>query len=80
VGADVAWAVVSIVGIAAVVVIKLAKMRFGPRGDRAVEDAVTRLESQISELRGQVADLEERLDFTERLLAQGHEGDKLPRP
>ena len=79
-GADVAWAVVSIVGIAAIVVIKLAKIRFGSRGDRGVDDAVARLEGQISELRGQVADLEERLDFTERLLAQGREGEKLPRP
>jgi hypothetical protein len=32
----------------------------------------------MEELRGQLAEVEERLDFAERLLAQAHEADKLP--
>lgn len=43
-------------------------------GEGVLEDGrVTRLEQQVGELHGQVAELAERLDFAERLLAQKRE-------
>jgi hypothetical protein len=35
------------------------------------------LESEVSELRREVAEIQERLDFTERVLAQGQEARRL---
>ena len=34
--------------------------------------------AELDELRGQVADLQERMDFAERLLARGREAGQLP--
>jgi hypothetical protein len=42
----------------------------------AVEDPA--LAAEVDQLRGRLAELEERLDFAERLLAQAREADQLP--
>ena len=74
---EIAWAFVSVVGIVAIVVVKLGKLRFGSRGDPALENAVAHLEADLSELRKQLAEMEERVDFTER---QARESGALPAP
>ena len=64
--------------------IGLAKILTGPigvalagrlRGAPAAGDPA--LASEVEELRGRLAEVEERLDFAERLLAQAHEADRL---
>jgi Tfp pilus assembly protein PilO len=48
----------------------------GKAGDAALRTDVERLRAQITEvdsLQGRLAELEERVDFTERLLAQTHD-------
>ncbi len=37
------------------------------------------VEAELEQLRGRVLELEERVDFTERLLAKEREQDRLPR-
>jgi hypothetical protein len=37
-----------------------------------------RLDDEVLELKRRLADFEERLDFTERMLAQGRQGARLP--
>ena len=63
----------------------LAKILTGPigaalagriRGASAAGDAA--LAGEVEELRGRLAEVEERLDFAERLLAQAREADQLP--
>jgi hypothetical protein len=45
-------------------------------GATPVEDPA--LAAEVDHLRGRLADVEERLDFAERLLAQAREADQLP--
>ena len=45
--------------------------RWGPMGDDP--QRVAALEEQVSHLQGQVSELAERLDFAERMLAEGRE-------
>jgi hypothetical protein len=40
---------------------------------------VSELQEQLEAVRRELADVHERLDFTERLLAQGHVPDRLPK-
>lgn len=47
-----------------------------PALQRELEQVQQRL-AEVDALHGRVADLEERLDFTERLLAQSRESDRL---
>jgi F0F1-type ATP synthase membrane subunit b/b' len=49
--------------------------RIRGHGDQA-EDPV--LAADVEQLRGRLAEVEERLDFAERLLAQAREADQLP--
>jgi hypothetical protein len=42
-------------------------------------DALRERVRQLEEMAPRMADLEERLDFTERVVAQGREPDRLPR-
>ena len=52
-----------------------AKMRAaggGPTGE------VEELRSEVDELRGQLAEVHERLDFAERMLAKTREAERLP--
>jgi Tfp pilus assembly protein PilO len=72
-----------IAALAATAIVLLPIMRaFGRRlegkasGDPALRDEVDQLHARLSEvdtLQARVAELEERVDFTERLLAQAHE-------
>ncbi len=47
------------------------------RGRR--ESAPDRMAVEVDELRTRLAEVEERLDFAERLLARGAEADQIPR-
>ena len=47
-------------------------------GRRDGEGEVDRLRAELDQLRGVVGELEERLDFAERLLAQQREAGRLP--
>src|SRR2546426_12436063 len=49
------------------------KMRGRPGGIGEVPHRVTALEDQVAQLHGQVAELAERLDFAERMLAERRE-------
>jgi len=51
--------------------------RIGGRASRD-DGEVERLRVEVDDLRGLVGDLQERLEFTERLLAQQREAGKLP--
>jgi hypothetical protein len=52
------------------------RMRHGPgRSDR--EDRLEALEAEVSSLRGELTEAQDRLDFAERLLAQGSEARRL---
>jgi len=51
---------------------------FADRIRGGVEGADAALAGEVEHLRGQLAELEERLDFAERLLAQAREADQLP--
>jgi len=63
----------------------LAKIFSGPLG-AAVADRIrggapageAELTHEVEHLRGRLADVEERLDFAERLLSQAREADQLP--
>ncbi|HET6576906.1 MAG TPA: hypothetical protein VFG66_01205 [Gemmatimonadales bacterium] len=47
------------------------------RGDRADREADPRLADDVEQLRLRLAEVEERLDFAERLLARGGEADQI---
>ncbi|MGH7567708.1 MAG: hypothetical protein ACREL9_01870 [Gemmatimonadales bacterium] len=54
------------------------RLRRSPRPDPAVREG---MEAELQALQQRVAELEERLDFAERLLARQREGQQaLPRP
>lgn len=52
-----------------------AKMRQSGGGSSA---EVEQLRSEVDELRGQLAEVHERLDFAERMLAKSREPERLP--
>jgi len=71
--------------IAVVLMAGLVKIFRGPLGDAlasrirgGVPDVDPALAAEMDHLRGRLADVEERLDFAERLLAQAREADQLP--
>jgi hypothetical protein len=49
-----------------------ARMKGAGSGD------VDQLRQEVEELRGQLADVQERLDFTERMLAKTRDAERLP--
>jgi hypothetical protein len=63
----------------------VAKIFSGPLG-AAIADRIrggppvndSELGAEVEHLRGRLADVEERLDFAERLLSQAREADQLP--
>lgn len=56
----------------------LARQIEGTRADvRAVEEATAPVLAQLEEIRGRMAELEERVAFAERLLAQRREAERL---
>ena len=71
---------IPIIAIICFTVLRLAKIKSGQLGgqhqlgDRAMPDVLTRLEQhdeELSALRQELAETQERLDFTERLLTKG---------
>ena len=56
-----------------------AQRRWGGGGGGAGEDPqrAAALEAQVAALQGQISELAERLDFAERLLAKGREGQRI---
>jgi hypothetical protein len=55
----------------------LAERIRGGHGAGETEDSALAVE--VDQLRGRLAEVEERLDFAERLLARAREADQLPR-
>jgi len=81
------WALGVTAILAVVSVLKVVTARLMPPGYRQrswrgdlipseTEDTQARL-AELDELKRRVAELEERVDFTERLLARQREGDKI---
>jgi hypothetical protein len=79
-GQDVVVAVALTIGLVKVVRgpigAAIAERIRGGGGATPVEDPA--LAAEMDHLRGRLADVEERLDFAERLLAQVREADQLP--
>lgn len=48
------------------------------RMEGAGSEDVDQLRQDVEELRGQLADVQERLDFTERILAKTRDAERLP--
>jgi hypothetical protein len=66
--------------------LKVARMRLeearvnaGVLG-KGSEAEITILRDEVGEMRRELGEVQERLDFTERLLSQVREGDRLPGP
>jgi len=57
-----------------------AKLQAGSQTGTAGEARQEELAAALEDLRREVAELAERVDFTERLLAKQHEGQKLAPP
>ena len=58
----------------------IARRLEGKQADPALRAEVEELRSRLYEMeaqQGRIAEIEERLDFAERLLAQGHERERL---
>jgi F0F1-type ATP synthase membrane subunit b/b' len=70
--------------ITVLLVLGLAKIFRGPLGSaladriRGVAAEDPGLVAEVEQLRSRLADVEERLDFAERLLAQAREAEQLP--
>lgn len=54
--------------------------RIAGRAAAGDEERVERLDREVQELRGELGEVHERLDFAERLLAQQREAGRLPAP
>lgn len=66
-----ALAFISIAGIAAATVLKMAKMRLSAGSSDDLTARVEELESTVHTLQHQLNETQERLDFAERLLSKG---------
>ncbi len=70
---------IPIVAIAAGAFVKIAKIQAASRGgggdDPEIANRLAALEDDVARLRGELAETHERLDFTERLLAQHRPGE-----
>ena len=49
-----------------------------PAGSRQLEERLEVIEQDLAALQGELAETQERLDFTERMLAQTQEAKRLP--
>ena len=56
--------------------IEEAKIRAGG----GAEEEVQQLRDDVEQLRGEMAEMQERMDFTERLLARNSDAERLPKP
>ena len=61
-----------------VAVLKMPRRAFGHGSTPRLEERVQAVEHEISGLRQELADTQERLDFAERLLARVEEARRLP--
>ncbi len=52
--------------------------RIAKRAGTADEERVERLDCEVQELRAELGEVHERLDFTERMLAQQRDAGRLP--
>jgi len=71
---------IPIVAIIAGTVVKLSRMKLDSVNPAVGQDAIARieaLEGELDGLRQQLSETQERVDFTERLLAQAAEGRTL---
>jgi hypothetical protein len=59
--------------------IEETRLKAGSAGSGA-DAAIDELRREVEALRNELGEVHERLDFTERLLAQGKAGDRLPGP
>lgn len=71
----VAWSAVKILG----PVVQALSRRLSGGGDGHLESRVESLAAELDQLKAQLAETHERLDFTERLLAQARTPGQLPR-
>ena len=46
--------------------------------DQGSQSELAALREDVAELRGELGEVQERLDFTERLLSRSHEAERLP--
>ncbi len=53
------------------------KYRMPPRGSQGSETEIAELQQSLDAMQRRVAELEERVDFTERLLARHRDADRL---
>ena len=76
------WAIGVALAIAAITVARaLSRMVRGPaRGLPTSDKEAAELRQIVDALQNRVGELEERVDFTERLLAKNREGDRLGSP
>jgi len=72
----IAWAAVKILG---PIGQALAQRVGGGKDQHQLEERVEVLSQELDQVRGQLAEVHERLDFAERLLARGRAADQLPR-
>jgi len=79
------WAVgiagiIAVVAVAQIVVVRMGASRWRASlraGQNPAEPEVSRLTEELAEVQRRLAELEERVDFTERLLATQREKDRL---
>jgi hypothetical protein len=70
-----AWAAVKILGPVA----QAFSRRLAGGGESHLENRIEALAEELGQLKAQLAETHERLDFTERLMAQGRVHGQLPR-
>lgn len=58
--------------------IKRIQAQGGAERPRELEEGLAELREQMYLLRGDVTDIQERLDFTERVLTRGKDGEQRP--
>ncbi len=58
--------------------IRMMEARRMSAGDAEVQDRLAQLEQEMDVVKGQLSETQERLDFTERVLTQVRDAQKLP--
>jgi hypothetical protein len=58
--------------------VKRLQAQGGTAPSRELEEGLTDLKEQMYLLRGEMADIQERLDFTERVLTRARDGEQRP--
>lgn len=73
------WVLIPLVAIVTSAVVQIAKLKYGDgkRIPKEMEGRVAQLESEMQAVREELGETQERLDFTERLLAKQKDTGKL---